>query len=390
MKKLISLIIICAVIVGGIYYLRDKGNLNVDKYIKSSGIKNENILTNSLQSNNSVYYYNKLSDYEKEIYNKLLDGIANLKEEVTLDVTTEIDQNKLSNDLSDSFNYIFADHPEIWYVKPNYEISVRSIVGINIVKVSINYTKNTKAEINAEVNLVKQKIDDIISETVTNGMSDYEKQLAIHDYLAENIVYYKYTNVDSIPEVKHNAYGGIIDNSAVCDGFTKAYQLILNKLNIENVFVQGITDGAAHAWNLVKLDGEYYHTDLTSSATIMGETKLNMPVHAYFNITDQDILQTHTIEKRDMLPVVNATKYNYYKQEDKEISNKDVFSSKLKQIVNSNKNTQLLEIKITDVYNPAEKLIDELYSLDYNKINTKRQSHVSYNKALDVYIVPNM
>lgn len=220
-------------------------------------------------------------------------------------------------------------------------------------------------------------------------MTDYEKELAIHDYLAGSIVYYKYTDINDIPDEKHNAYGAIVDKSAVCDGMTKAYQLFLNKLGIENIFVEGTAEGIAHAWNLVKLNGEYYHTDMTSSTTLMGATRNNMPVHVYFNITDSDILETHTIESRNKLPKATATKYNYYKYEQKEITYIDNFDYSLKQIVNNNNNRDLLEIKITGVNSPAEKLIDGLYNLDYNKIKTRRVSKVSYNKALDVYIVLN-
>lgn len=389
MKKLISLIIICVIIIGLVYYLKDKGSLDIGKYVKGKEIKNEDIVTNSLQSKNSVYYYNKLSDYEKEIYNKLLSGISKLDNEITLEVNTETDQAKTSKDVSESFGYIFADHPEIWYVKPSYEIKVSSIVGINVVKINVEYTLSSIAEMNQEVKVVQQKIDEIISKTIKSNMTDYQKEIAVHDYLAEKIEYYNYTNINNIPDSKHSAYGGIVDNSAVCDGMTKAYQLVLNKLNIENVFVQGTTAGAPHAWNLVKLDGEYYHIDLTSSATIMGETKANLPVHAYVNITDQDILVTHTIERREILPLSTAVKYNYYKYEGKEITHMDTFSYKLKEIINSNKNNKLLEVKITGIYNPSEKLIDELYTLDYNQMKTKRQNKVSYNKVLDVYIVPN-
>jgi len=342
-----------------------------------------------LQNKNSVYYYNTLSDYEKNTYNKLLDGISKLDKAITLDINTDTDQNKMSEEISRVLSYVFADHPEIWYVTSSYEIKVNSYLGVNVVKVSMKYTVSSTAERDKEIEQVERKIDQIISENIKSNMTDYEKELVIHDYLAENIVYYKYTNINNIPDEKHNAYGAIVDKSAVCDGITKAYQLFLNKLGIENIFVEGTAEGTPHAWNLVNLDGEYYHTDLTSSTTLMGETKTNMPVHVYFNITDSDILETHTIERRNKLPKAIATKYNYYKYEQKEITYMDNFDYSLEQIVNNNKNRNLLEIKITGVNSPAEKLIDSLYELDYNQIKTKRASKVSYNKALDVYIIPS-
>ncbi len=388
MKKLISLIVLCLIAIAIVYYSKGKVNIDVNKYFTEKPVENKDIKTNSLQSVSSVYYYDKLTDYEKEIYNKLLSGMSKLEKDIKIEVNTEVDQNKIAEDVSQSFEYIFADHPEVWYVKPDYEIKVSSIIGINTIKIGMKYTVGSVAEKDAQAKELAAYIDSIISKHVRVGMSEYEKELAIHDALARNIVYYKYTDIDSIPDEKHNAYGALIGKSAVCDGFAKAYQLILNKMGIENILVQGTAEGVAHAWNAVKIGGEYYHVDLTSDATIMGETKANMPVHVYFNITDAEILETHTIENRDKLPAINATKYNYYTKEDKIITHMDSFDYKLKQVISNNKNAELLEVKVTGIYNVPEKLVDELYRLDYNRMKTTKSTKVSYNKILDVYIIP--
>lgn len=378
-------LIIFVILIGFVIYFVKNNDIN--KYINLSNIENKDIITNDLQNSNSVYYYNKLSEYDQKIYNKILKGISKLESNITLDITTNLEKDELFNDISKVFSYVLADHPEIWYVKPNYGIKISNYLGINVVMVNMEYNVSNINDMKAEVNEISDKINNIINKVIKTNMTDYDKALFIHDYLAENIVYYKYTDVKDIPSDKHNAYSALINNSAVCDGFTKAYQLILNELNIQNIFIEGTTGDVAHAWNLVKLDSEYYHIDLTSNTTLMGNQKDNLPVHVYFNITDNDILETHTIEKRELLPSAVATKYNYYKIEEKEITYKDNFDNALEKIIKNNKNSKLLEVKITDVYNATSQFVNELYAQNYNKMKTNNIKKVEYNKILNIYIV---
>lgn len=389
MKKIIKLIMALVIIVFLGIYLKSKGYLDFSKYLPNEKIKNEDIVVNALQSDNSVYYYNKLSNHQKGLYNKILYGISKLDKTVALNINTDDSYEKISEEVANVFEYILADHPEIWYLKSGYQINVNSIAGINVVKVGLEYNVDSKLDLEKQTTIMLLKINEIISKNIKEEMSDYEKELAIHDYLALNINYYKFEDINNIPDIKHSAYGALIDKNAVCDGITKGYQLILNKLDIENILVKGTLENVSHAWNLVKLDEKYYHVDLTSDTTLL-KTKKQKPVHVYFNITDLDILETHEIEAREFLPVSNSVKYNYYKYENKEINSLDDFETKLETIILNNEKKEILELKITDVYNPSEKLVNGLYKLNYNNIKINRQKNISYIKAINVFVFANI
>lgn len=120
----------------------------------------------------------------------------------------------------------------------------------------------TKAEADAALAVMEEAADEAI-ELVTADMTDYEKALIVHDWL---VVYCEYDkeNLDnkSVPAVSHSAYGALGNKIAVCDGYSKAYQYIMeSKLSIPAYIVS--SDPMNHAWNMIQIGGKYYHVDAT-------------------------------------------------------------------------------------------------------------------------------
>ena len=153
-----------------------------------------------------------------------------------------------------------------------------------------------------------QTIQGILSTCITEDMSDYEKELSIHDYLVTNCVYSK--TMSASPESPiYRAYGALVNKDAVCNGYAEAMYILLLCAGVEVEFVVGSTGDIDHAWNLVKLDGEWYHLDSTwdDPTPDLGD----VAVHPFFNVTDEMIRETHTW-KEENYPSANGTKYNYY------------------------------------------------------------------------------
>lgn len=95
--------------------------------------------------------------------------------------------------------------------------------------------------------------------------SAYRKALACHDAIIE-AVDYAYAP-DGQPESAswaHSILGVLEGKGAVCEGYTKTFQLLLNYLGVENLITSGSAEGERHAWNLVRLDdGSWYWCDVT-------------------------------------------------------------------------------------------------------------------------------
>lgn len=155
------------------------------------------------------------------------------------------------------------------------------------------------------------KCKEIINSKITLGMTDYEKQLAIHDYIALNCTF------DSDLEKSQNAtgeedsffaYGALVNGKAVCAGYTEAAKLLLDMVGIENYRL----DSMEHSWNLVKIDGGYYHMDISWDDPVP-----DVPGYVsydYFNLSDTQIsgYKNHNWLNKDIYPKANAKKYNYY------------------------------------------------------------------------------
>ncbi len=95
-----------------------------------------------------------------------------------------------------------------------------------------------------------------------SNLTDVQKALILHDRLAE-LCEYDQVNYEenSIPDVSHTMYGCLVNRVAVCDGYAKAYQYLLEKVGIQSRLCT--SEALGHAWNIVTIDGKEYHVDIT-------------------------------------------------------------------------------------------------------------------------------
>ena len=306
----------------------------------------ENVKINSLQIKNCTFYYNTLTDTQKEIYLALLSSINNLDTTVKLKKYEYIDEETTMNDIKISMQNLFLDHPEIFYVKTNYTVSTVDLIKGKRVEVLLEYTVADKNELDNKINEVSTVLDELVNEA--KGKDIFEAELYLHDKIATMCKYYRYENIEDIPEECHSIYGCVVNKSAVCDGLSKTLQIALDKLGIESILVSGSIQDQLHAWNLVKLEDEWYHVDITSDKSLDKDFNddSSVVIHSYFNITDEKILKTNAIEDKQLLPKATGTKYNYYIYKDKYISNKDNFESKLTKILSENTDDKIAEFGI--------------------------------------------
>jgi len=145
---------------------------------------------------------------------------------------------------------------------------------------------------------------------IKDGMTDFEKLVAIHDYIVLHTDYdYEKYLADTIPESSYYVEGVLLYKTAVCDGYTKAMNLFLNAAGIESYRVVGIGNGGGHAWNLVKIDGEWYHVDATWDDPIIGGAPDPYYVrYEYFCIADSTMDDDHEWNA-EYYPASGATDY---------------------------------------------------------------------------------
>lgn len=129
--------------------------------------------------------------------------------------------------------------------------------------------------VSADIKSSFEKAIKILDRYITNDMTDAQKVLAIHDYLAYYVeydydLYVRYLSNEELTDEDDKSFeitGVFLERVAVCDGFAKAFMLMCGIEGIPAMYVRGTSSRGGtevmHAWNKVKLDGVWYNIDTT-------------------------------------------------------------------------------------------------------------------------------
>jgi uncharacterized repeat protein (TIGR02543 family) len=258
--------------------------------------------TRNARSSSNEYYYNQLTEVDKIYYDGILDLCRQNKSPITGEFSTDKAGDAVlfysgtkSLDRPNWVTVIYAlwyDHPEeletilfsqsystvtsytngVW----NYNIYIYNTPGAN-------YTGNQVAQMESEL---KRACDSFYNSIDLSG-NDASKELAIHDALIAAVEYNDDVYHNHLSKhVAHTAYGALVEKKPVCDGYSKAFKMLMDKAGIETHVVAGSTGSGAHAWNVVKIDGDYYEVDTTwDDNEIDGYPYNYLLTHQYFNCT---------------------------------------------------------------------------------------------------------
>ncbi len=160
---------------------------------------------------------------------------------------------------------------------------------------------------------------EVMAEIITPDMTDYERELAVNDYLVLN-ARYDPAELSSGPvgapdPDNDNPYGLLVNGVGICLGYTTTFQLFMDALGIECVTVHGYAYGRSeeHAWNLVRLEGDWYAVDVTWNDPVYdgwvpADATILACAHVYFNVTS-DFLRETDHEWDEDVPEATGTKY---------------------------------------------------------------------------------
>lgn len=163
----------------------------------------------------------------------------------------------------------------------------------------IQYSKN-KAQIESKVNEI---IDEMNKH---NCKSDYEKAIFLHDYIYKHCEFDMGRALDFFANTNrfrsegcHDESGCLLNNRAVCSGISQAYALLLNRTGIECKYINGYSYGMYHAWNIVKINGRWYHVDITWDLLF----KAAHGKYAWFMLTESEIKKDHTPDIKQVIDI---------------------------------------------------------------------------------------
>ncbi len=136
---------------------------------------------------------------------------------------------------------------------------------------------------------------------IKDSMSDFEKEKAVYDWMTSSLQYDSgaLTVIPSTQEDCDNPYGVLKYHNAVCVGYATTFRMFMQMMDIE-CMVEHNTE-KYHSWDLVKIDGDWYITDIYSD---QGNGN-----YAHFNMTDSMWGQEQNWD-HDFFPAANSLKYN--------------------------------------------------------------------------------
>ncbi len=254
----------------------------------------------------NCYCYSVLTEEEREIYREIYAVLKSQEGEATLSTLDVVQMEKV-------FNCVLNDHPQFYYVEGYTYTSYEKDDVISKITFRGTYSKTKE-----ECEVTNQKIENYVNlcfAGIKPGMSDYDKVKYLYEYIIEGTEY----NLSA--EDNQNICSVFLEGESVCMGYARAMQYLLLKQDILCTIVNGTAgEGEEHAWNLLLLDGQYYHLDVTwgdDSYTVSNEQKpgVGMVNYSFFCVTTEEILRTHTIDNRVKLPECVSYENNYYVKE---------------------------------------------------------------------------
>ena len=196
------------------------------------------------------YYYNHMNKAQQAAYHSILSGVKNLADEFQIPALE-------GEELYNVFFQMRLDHPEIFWVHNHEKIYKTTYSDSDYCTFTPGYIY-TESEISEIQNAMEAGFQEV-SSLIPADASDYEKVRIVYTYVIDNTQYQASDDDQSIA-------GVFWKKEAVCAGYAGAVQYLLERIGVPCIYVDGSTQGSTegHAWNIVKLDGEYYYVDATN------------------------------------------------------------------------------------------------------------------------------
>lgn len=255
------------------------------------------------------YAFGKLSEEEQQVYLEILEALVDFRENVRL---SSCDKDLISR----VFQCVLNDHPEIFYVE-GYSYTEYTLGDI-LKKITFTGSYRFGPE---EVAEKQEQIDDYVNRCLA-GMPEDADEYGKVKYVYEYLIHH--TDYDAAAKDSQNICSVFLERKSVCQGYAKATQYLLNRAGVFATLVLGqVVGGEGHAWNLVRIDGEYYYVDTTwGDASYQAVGGSDYPIekiptinYDYLGVTTEQMEQTHTPDNVVELPLCTAIEANYYVRE---------------------------------------------------------------------------
>ena len=325
------------------------------------------------------YFYELLTPEEQRTYQEILQGIREYNTEIYVR-ETNIDV------ISKVVEYIMYDTPEIfWYDGSSTIMSYEE----GLFEEAHAIVKTEYSGTPEEIEIQKQEIEAVVAECLRLApeAGDYERIKYVYDYIVDTVEY------DLEAPNNQNIYSVFVGKRSVCAGYSRAFQYLMERMDIFATYVVGKTNQGreesmlGHAWNLVRCDGEYYYVDVTwgdplfeviegEEGRIIGGTSYD-----YLLCTGEELFRTHQLREGIIMPEPVATQCNYYRRNNMyyEEVDSELFLTVLHNALAEQSNPVIFKFSNEAVFaEGSAKIVDEL-------IEIAARQHMDRNDLRELY-----
>lgn len=320
----------------------------------------------------------------KDIQSTVLDAIIEHKEEVNVS-GYKIEAKKMV----DVFNKVYFQNPQYVGVSlPQYSYYLRDGKKIvTSIKLSYEYTKEKMQNMIRQMEQERRKIISGINDKMTQA----QIALYVHDYLVLNCEYnYDVYKGKEGNKSDYTAYGVMIKRKGVCMGYSLAYNYIMNDPSIGIDTTMVTSEKMNHAWNLVKIDGKYYHIDISWDDKL--SDTLGYSAHENFLLSDTGIKNTAHYSWSAKAEA-SEKKYDNYFWKDVisafvYVSNKCYYFDNKDLMIkeysfDNNKSTEIYKVTDTKSSIGKKNMLDNLTWYEYNNVKSYYTKKYVYLAAKD-------
>lgn len=319
-----------------------------------------------------TYGYDSLqTDDHRKCYSDIGDAVYRISEEMNdrelyAVGKVYIDNKEFSEaDMHVTINAYLEDHPEVFWISNQFSYGS---MGDQTTLQLYSYLPGTTCE--ERIGKFTDTVDNIMT-SIPSGLNEYHLEKYIHNTLLDMCEYADDVKDSSDGWEEFSAYGALVNGSAVCEGYSYAMNLLLGKVGISSYYINGHGESTLHMWNIVNIDGNWYHLDATWNDS-------SGSYYNYFNLSDEQIEQDHIIA----LP--------YDEMEESQISgeNAEVFNLFVPECTSESANYYTVESTlIVDFEESAPIMVNDLIEAAQNKdtdFTIKFDSSMDFEEAMDV------
>lgn len=247
-------------------------------------------------SSTYVYCYDLLTDDQKNFYQMLEQGQITEDAPFKLSGIEEKDQPYI-----DALYLYLNNHRTLSWVNPGYYLQMEETSGKALFITAGTRFDNRGQEADMQAKLATAT-EEWLAALPGKEADDYTKIVAIAELLCERVTYnyvaaygYGYSELSAqekeVTRYTHSEYGALVNGSAICTGYAAAFQYLCDLLGVTSIYADGYagyaTGSTAHAWNMVWLDGAWYHVDVTWMDNGWGND------YSYLLVSDEQIQADH-------------------------------------------------------------------------------------------------